>query len=331
MTLIATMLTSIAIFRPLWHIGLKAPQYPEGIGMYIWADQITGEKPHDLTSLNNLNHYIGMKPIVPESIPELRFMPWILVALVASGLAAAATGRRALLHAWAAIFVAVSVAGIADFWRWGYDYGHDLDPTAAIKVPGMSYQPPLIGTKQLLNFQATSWPAAGGWTLMAAVAIALAVCLLEWRRGRRGALGGVTAMALAACSAGPEPIEFGQAVCQHCHMTVADPRYAAELVTMKHRVRVFDAVECLAAYVAAGEGDAGQVHSLWVADYLAPGELLEVERASFVRSARLRTPMDAGLVAVARRDAADSLARALDGEVVSWSAVLAQAGTHREH
>ena len=36
----------------------------------------------------------------------------------------------------------VAVAGLADFWRWEYNYGHELNPEAAIIVPGMSYQPP---------------------------------------------------------------------------------------------------------------------------------------------------------------------------------------------
>ena len=67
------------------------------------------------------------------------------------------------------LFAAGALAGLADFYRWGYDYGHNLDPEAIIKIPGMSYQPPLIGTKQLLNFQATSWPASGGWILIAAL------------------------------------------------------------------------------------------------------------------------------------------------------------------
>ena len=130
--------------------------------MYIWADQITGEHPQDLHSLNGLNHYIGMKAIVPESIPELRFMPAILAALAVLGLRGRGARSAPAAPAWTGLFAVVgALAGLADFWRWGYDYGHDLDPTAAIKVPGMSYQPPLLGTKQLLNFQATSWPAPG--------------------------------------------------------------------------------------------------------------------------------------------------------------------------
>ena len=53
------------------------------------------------------------------------------------------------------------MAGLIDFWKWEYDYGHDLDTVnAIIKIPGMSYQPPVIGSRQLLNFTATSWPAA---------------------------------------------------------------------------------------------------------------------------------------------------------------------------
>ena len=67
-----------------------------------------------------------------------------------------------------------------DFYKWEYDYGHDLDPTAAIKIPGMSYQPPLIGTKQLLNFTATSWPASGGWLAIVAVTLGVACVGYEY-------------------------------------------------------------------------------------------------------------------------------------------------------
>ena len=78
--------------------------------------------------------------------------------------------------------MAFSLAGLADFWKWSYDYGHDLSPTAIIKIPGMTYQPPLIGGKQLLNFHATSWPASGGWVLIAAVALIVVLAVRAWRR-----------------------------------------------------------------------------------------------------------------------------------------------------
>jgi hypothetical protein len=181
---VAALLLGLGLVRPLWHIGLIAPQYPEGIGLYLWAGQITGQKPNDLQSINGLNHYIGMKPIVPESIPELRFMPEVLGGMMVLGLLAAVAGRRRGLFLWAGLLVVFALAALADFWRWGYQYGHELDPTAAIKIPGLSYQPPLIGSKQLLNFFATSWPALGGWAIMVSVFLGVGLSILEWRRSR---------------------------------------------------------------------------------------------------------------------------------------------------
>jgi hypothetical protein len=177
----ASLSLALIYLLPLWHIGLTAPQYPEGLGLYIGVNRITGEKPQDLSSINNLNHYIGMKVITPEDIPELRYMPWLLAGLIGGGLAVAASGKRRLLTAWVVLFSIGAALGLADFYRWGYDYGHDLAPDAIIKIPGMSYQPPLIGTKQLLNFYATSWPAAGGWIAILALLTGIVLVFRERR------------------------------------------------------------------------------------------------------------------------------------------------------
>jgi copper chaperone NosL len=177
------LLIGLFVF-PLWHVRLTAPQYPEGLGMNIRINTVEGATETDLDNINGLNHYIGMKRIDPDAIPELKFMPWIVGALVLSGLAVAAVARRRVLYFWMTGFLAVGVIGLIDFWRWEYDYGHNLDAaTAIIKIPGMSYQPPLIGTKQLLNFQAVSLPAAGG--ILAGIAFVLGlVAVIETVRRR---------------------------------------------------------------------------------------------------------------------------------------------------
>jgi hypothetical protein len=167
---------------PLWRISLEAPQYPEGIGMLIRVATVEGVKPNDLHNINGLNHYIGMHPIEPDDIPELRYMPWVLGALVAGALGVAAVGRRGPLVAWLAAFLAVGSAGLVDFWKWGYQYGHELDEHAIIQIPGMAYQPPLLGTKQLLNFTAHSWPDVGGVLLGVAFALGALALLLASRR-----------------------------------------------------------------------------------------------------------------------------------------------------
>jgi copper chaperone NosL len=181
---LAALLLTATYMLPLWHIGLQAPQYPEGRGLSISIDGVTGQNPHDLQSLNGLNHYIGMHKIVPEEIPELRFLPVAIGVLTALGLLAAAIGRRWALTTYAAILVSGALAGLADFWWWGYRYGHELDPRAAIRVPGMTYQPPLIGSKQLLNITAHSWPASGGWILTVAVTMVVLLTVLAWKRPR---------------------------------------------------------------------------------------------------------------------------------------------------
>jgi nitrous oxidase accessory protein len=194
---VASLLLFAMYATPLWRIHLIAPQYPEGLGMLIRLNTVTGEKEHDLNSINSLNHYIGMKPIDANAIPEMRFMPWIVLALALGGLTAAAAGRRRGITLWLAVFGLVGVAGLADMWRWGYDYGHNLAPDAIIQVPGMTYQPPLIGSKQLLNFRATSWPASGG--IIAGVSFLLGLAaLLSWRPGRPTVTAESGARALAA-------------------------------------------------------------------------------------------------------------------------------------
>jgi hypothetical protein len=183
MLAVASLLLVAAFQFPLWRITLQAPQYPEGLGLEIHVNTVTGVKPQDLQNINGLNHYIGMKAIVPDAIPELRLMPMALGALIVTGLLVAAIGQRGLARAWVSLFFIGSLAGLADFWYWQYDYGHNLDvENAPIKVPGMTYQPPLFGTKKLLNFTATSWPGLGGWTAFASLALAV-VAVRPERRG----------------------------------------------------------------------------------------------------------------------------------------------------
>jgi copper chaperone NosL len=157
-----------AFWFPLWDIAIFAPQYPEGLFLQIWINKMGG----DLRNVNILNHYIGMHAITPESIPELQFMPYIAIGLMASGVLVGFLNKRPITVAWVVIFTLVAVAGLADFYKWEYDYGHDLNPDAPIKIPGMHYQPPFIGSQTLLNISAFSYPGIGGFALIASIGFA---------------------------------------------------------------------------------------------------------------------------------------------------------------
>lgn len=171
MVVSALFLGAIYLF-PIWSIQLEAPQYPEGIGLNIWVDTIAGKEPQDLQNINGLNHYIGMREIVPDSIPELKLMPYFVGFLIATGLIVALFGNRRWLLGWLILFLALAVTGLVDFYLWEYDYGHNLNPDAPIKVPGMTYQPPLLGSKQLLNIKATSLPHIGFYFALVSMGLA---------------------------------------------------------------------------------------------------------------------------------------------------------------
>jgi copper chaperone NosL len=326
---------------PLWSISLEAPQYPEGLGMKIWVNTITGENPHDLRNINNLNHYIGMKTIEPDSIKELAIMPWVVGFLVLSGLVVAAAGKPWLLYGWFGLFAVLAVAGLVDFWLWQYDYGHDLSPDAAIKIPGMSYQPPLIGSKSILNFRAHSWPAPGGWAAFGAGFLGGLAVFRELRRRRLSAAAASVArdgegkaappalaavflsaaLLLAGCApSGPVPIAYGEDTCALCVMTVSDERYGTELITRKGRAYMFDSVECMANFYL--RQDPAEVASMWVTDFRSPGQLIPLEEAVFLRSLELRSPMGMNLTAFGEGAEPSALLRDYGGEVLDWEGIL---------
>ena len=173
----------ISIFVPLWAIYLEAPQYPEGLGMFLHANKITG----DYEIINGLNHYIGMKTIHQEDFWEFKILPYALGFFAVLCFIAAFLNKRKWLYILAALFVIFGIAFMVDFWLWEYDYGHNLDPNAAIVVPGMSYQPPLIGFKQLLNFGAYSYPDIGGWIMFGVAIILLILAFIEFKNSKKSA------------------------------------------------------------------------------------------------------------------------------------------------
>ena len=173
--IIASLLMIACLRFPLWDINLDAPQYPEGLEMNIWIDHLSGQ----VDIINGLNHYIGMKHIKEEMFPEFTYMKNIVIIFIATGIIVALLRRKWIYGVWFVAFLGIAALGIYDFWQWEYDYGHNLDPRAAINVPGMAYQPPLMGCKLLLNFNACSFPATGGIIIMLAGTLCFLIFVYE--------------------------------------------------------------------------------------------------------------------------------------------------------
>ena len=138
---------------------------------------------------------------------------------------------------------------------------------------------------------------------------------------RLAAVSAITAA--AACGTpGPRPLAFGQESCGHCHMTLADPRFAAELVTRTGKTIPFDDIGCLATFIATGGIPRDAVHSLWVHDVTRPDSLLPLTSLVLLHQDSIATPMDHGVVAV-RPGRADSLRAQVNGRILTWDDVLA--------
>jgi copper chaperone NosL len=300
MIVASALLLGLTFLFPLWRIELWAPQYPEGLYMDIWSSKITG----DFRNINILNHYIGMKAIEPEGIAELKYFPLILGLFMASGLAIAALGRRLGLYIWATVLMLFATGAFYDFYLWGYEYGHELSPDAAIKLEGMSYSPPLIGSKEILNISAGSWPALGGIGVAIAIGLTAITVFLELRT-RRHPLTGTGAVAaiplilallpMTSCTnSNAVPIEWGTDACHHCKMTLSDRRFGGEVVTDKGKTYLFDSLECLLRFTQEKKLDRYRV---FVPDTLKTGELIAATDAKFVISNELRSPMGLGILA----------------------------------
>ncbi len=166
-----------SLFVPMWRIELSAPQYPEGLTLQLYANKIGG----DVDIINGLNHYIGMATLHTENFFEFKVLPYVFGSFALISFVLIFINKRKAVLGFLIVFVLFVVLSGIDFYRWNYEYGHNLDPNAAIKVPGMSYQPPLLGYKQLLNFGAYSIPDSGGWMLAAAGVLLGLIVLKEFK------------------------------------------------------------------------------------------------------------------------------------------------------
>ena len=169
-SLLAAALLAVACFLPLWKMTLLAPQYPAGLELVAYGYTMEG----DLGEINALNHYVGIKPIEPENVFELQAFPFAMAAVIALLIAAGfAPSWRGLPLRWGARALAFAVpAGfLIDLQWWLHRYGHDLDPTAPLRIP--EFTPNVIGTTRIINFHTEAMVSWGFWLMVAAVLVLL--------------------------------------------------------------------------------------------------------------------------------------------------------------
>jgi len=151
---------AIGATQPLWRIALRAPQYPNGLWMEIYTHKVEGgNKGQHINEINTLNHYIGMHRIDRGELSDLDWIPFALGLLVVLALRCAAIGNIRTLIDLVVLTGYVSIFAFGRFIYKMYVFGHNLDPTAPLKVE--PFTPAIFGTKQIANFTTTSTPQLG--------------------------------------------------------------------------------------------------------------------------------------------------------------------------
>jgi copper chaperone NosL len=107
-------------------------------------------------------------------------------------------------------------------------------------------------------------------------------------------------------------------------MTIADPRFSAQLLTRTGRAISFDDVGCLAAWM---QENPVEVNAVWVVDFV-DHRWLPADSAVYLRSDSLHTPMASGLAALRPGAEFDSVAARLGGERLDWAQVQARPHAH---
>ena len=171
----ATIVTSL--FYPLWKMHLVAPQYSDGLDLFIYTYKIVGGglNGQHLVEINNLNHYIGMAPIVQADFLEMRWMPFMFGLITLMILRSVVFGQMGNVVDLFVVYCYFGIFSIGSFWYRLYTYGHNLDPHAPMHIA--PFTPLLIGVKQIANFREHSFPQAGAYLLCLSV---LLIVLAGW-------------------------------------------------------------------------------------------------------------------------------------------------------
>ena len=319
--ILGALLLLVLFWMPLWNITLEAPQYPDPIGMNIHIDRFEDANPNDIKNINIMNHYVGMKEI-PQQIPEFSIFPYVVFSMSILGVVIGFLGVRKLYIAWFALMLVLGTVAMYDFYLWEYDYGHDLKENAAIKFTDengepMVYQPPLIGSKTILNFRAISQPKVGAYFMFLGMVLSVLAYIQSKRESQLNpALVICIPLIMTSCNLDPKPIMYGADPCTFCSMTIVDKQHSALLVTEKGRTYKYDAVECLINDLQ--DWDKPKVAKCLVADFSNPGQLTNAASAHYLVCEAIPSPMGGFLSAFAEKKHRDEVLNNLGGTTYTW-------------
>ena len=125
---------------------------------------------------------------------------------------------------------------------------------------------------------------------------------------------------LVSCEVEAEKIQYGSDACAFCKMTIVDQQHAAQFVTKKGKQFKFDAIECMVNDLS--EKDIETLAILLVAAYDLPGEMTPAQKATYLISEKIKSPMGANLSAFSVIQSAKETQTENGGDIYNWPELL---------
>lgn len=169
----AAIILFISIFLPYWKITLHAPQYPQGLEARMYVNRLAG----DVSEIDELNHYIGMKPMGDAAVLErtLSIIMIIGIALLIMG--------AVYVHSPIALFLCIPAVlyplfFLGDLYFWMRTFGTHLNPHAPLSNAIKPFVPPILGVGHIAQFKTVAtWEAGLYMSIAASVLILIGLYL----------------------------------------------------------------------------------------------------------------------------------------------------------
>ncbi|MBL8156669.1 MAG: cytochrome C [Anaerolineae bacterium] len=177
--IVAAVLLLVSISQPYWGLVLQAPQYPGGLRLRVFVNNMTGDedpKLDEVREIDGLNHYIGMKSLY-EAAKFERSIAIPAVILMVALLVVAAFWRRRWTWLLAIPALLFPIIFLADLGFWMAYYGQNLDPYAPLSSSIQPFTPPVLGEGVIGQFKTVAYVDTG-WYIVFVGSLLIAAALL---------------------------------------------------------------------------------------------------------------------------------------------------------
>jgi copper chaperone NosL len=105
-------------------------------------------------------------------------------------------------------------------------------------------------------------------------------------------------------------------------MGIADPRFGGEVITKKGKVLKFDDIGCMIRYIKSGEMEQKDISQTVVVNYEKQADFINTDKAAFLVSETIKSPMNFKVAAFSTADAANKGIQG--GKILPWNELYQQ-------